>query len=371
MHITDTYPQVKTPSSSLITVEEIEKINKIPMLFILGKGRSGTSLLQNLLDANPGIIGGPESKFMVILYPRYAHIKKWKESDIIDFVEKLYIEPLFATLWHIDKKELTNILLAAKDVASYPLLCKMVYYQMRNGKENLTYISDKNPQYILYLNTLIKLFPEAKFVHIVREPRDNLYSELTSFKIKNVNFRACVWVGFNSIVEKRKKKEPGKYLTILYENLVADAEGTMKLVSDYLNIPFTSAMTQNKGPEWLIAHHERKGSADMEKIIHRNLMKPIDTSNIGKWKNKMTPYDQTIAEVLTGDFAKKVYGYDVDSSRNNKPVKISLFTILKSRFLYLIWVNFTRLRAKSFRFNLFYSKLKKRFNKNIPLWEYF
>jgi hypothetical protein len=358
------------PDTKPLTTEEIKQIKAIPMLFILGKGRSGTSLLQNLLDAHPGIIGGPESKFMVIFHPCFAHIKKWKETDIIDFVEKLYMEPLFTALWHLDKKELTKILLSAIDFADYTLLCKIVYYQMRKGKENLIYISDKNPQYIIHLKTISKLFPEAKFVHIVRDPLDNIYSEITSFRIGNVLFRACQWVGYNSIVEKRKEIEPGKYLTILYENLVSNTEGTMKLVCEYLDISFAGTMTQNQSPDWLKAHQERMGIAENERMIHRNLMKPIDTSNVGKWKNKMDPYDQMIAEVVTGSFAKKMYRYDIDSNRNNKSLKVSPFTILKGKCVYLIWQEFTRLKAKSFRFNLFYSKLKRK-NRKVPIWEYF
>jgi hypothetical protein len=354
-----------------LSIEEVKRIKTIPMLFILGKGRSGTSLLQNLLDAHPGVVGGPESKFMILFYPRFAHIKKWTEKDIIRFVEMLYIEPLFATLWHLDKKELTEILLYAKDIADYSLLCKMIYYQMGKGKENLLYLSDKNPEHILYIDTLLKIVPDAKFVHIVREPRDNIYSQMTSFNIKNSLYRANQWLGYNSIVEKRKQKEPGKILTILYENLVTDTEGTMKKVCDFLAIPFTPSITQNKEPEWLNAHLERTDVTEKETLIHRNLLKPINASNIGKWKNKMNPYDQAVTEIVTGDFAKKMYGYDIDNNRQNKPVKVSILNLMKGKLVYYTWQEFTKLKFKSFRFNLFYSKLKRRWNKNVPLWEYF
>lgn len=353
-----------------IDLKELEKLKKIKMVFILGKGRSGTSLLQNLLDAHPGISAGPESRFAAIFYPCFAHIKKWKEQDIIHFVEKLYIEPLFNTFWQLDKQNLTETLLSVADIADYGLLCKIVYYQMRNGKENILYISDKNPEYILYLDTIEKIFPGATYLHIVREPRDNIYSQITSFNEKNTKFRAFQWISYNSIVEKRKKSEPDRYLTVLYEDLVRDTERTMKAVCDFLHIPFYKAMIQNRIPVWLNSHAERKG-LDREKMIHRNLLKPISISNIGKWKNNMLPYDQAITEIITGDFAHKIYGYEIDSNRKNKPVKISWFTLLKGKWVYYIWQNFTQLKAKSFRFNLFYSRVRKRLKKNVPLWEAF
>jgi len=184
-------------------------------------------------------------------------------------------------------------------------------------------------------------------------------------------FRAYQWVEYNAIVERRKKKEPGKYLTILYENLVIDTATTMKSVCDHLNISFSANMTENKSPDWLNTFQERKGVTDKEKTIHRNLLKPIDISNVGKWKNKMDPRDQTIAEVVAGDFAKKIYGYDIDNNRDNKPVKISSFDLLKGKYLYFLWQGFAQLKARSFRFNLFYSKLKRKVNKKVPIWEYF
>ena len=358
-------------ASTNITPEEVEYIKKIPMLFILGKGRSGTSLLQNLLNAHPRITAGPESRFAVIFYPLFGHIKKWKESDIIDFVNKLYLEPLFNLFWELDKNELTQTLLSVKDVASYELLCKIVYYQRSKGKDNLIYISDKNPEYVLYLDTIEKIFPEAKFVHIVREPRDNVYSQIISFKVRNIAFRAYQWLSYNMIVEERKKKEPSKYYTVLYENLVRDTEGTMKLICNFLHIDFEGTMVQNNAPQWLNSHIERRGITDKDKLIHRNLLKPINTSNVGKWKNKMTPNDQAITEIITGDYAHKVYGYDIDGNKDNKPVKISWLVMLKGRCLYYSWVWFSRKKATHFWFNLYYSRLKRKLMKNIPVWDYF
>jgi protein-tyrosine sulfotransferase len=354
-----------------ISVEELEYIRNIQMVFILGKGRSGTSLLQNLLDAHPAIVGGPESKFAVVFYPRFAHIKKWKESDIIDFIELLYIEPLFSTLWHIDKKELTKAFLSVAEYANYALLCKMVYYQLRRGKENLLYISDKNPEYVLYVDTILKIFPNAKFIHIVREPRDNIYSQLTSFKEKNTIFRANQWLRYNEIIEERKKKEPGRYLTVLYEKLVGNTEATMKLVCEYLQVPFVNGMVQNQSPEWLTSHQERVGVTDKENTIHRNLLKPINTSNVGKWKNKMNPYDQAVTEIITGDFAKKNYGYEIDSKQSDKSIKVSSLSLLKGKFIYNTWQKFTQFKTSSLRFNLFYSRLKRAIYKNTPIWEHF
>ena len=90
-----------------ITKEEFKKIKKIPMVFIMGKERSGTTLLQTLLDAHPNIVAPPESEFIVLLYPRFGKIKKWTKKKIYDFLEELYQEPWITKIWCINRTYLT------------------------------------------------------------------------------------------------------------------------------------------------------------------------------------------------------------------------------------------------------------------------
>jgi protein-tyrosine sulfotransferase len=354
-----------------IPIEELNRIKEIPMVFILGKGRSGTSLLQNMLDAHPAIIGPPESKFAVLFYPRFSDIKKWKDSDILLFAQSLYMEPLFASLWHVDKEELTSKLLSVKEYANYSLLCKIVYYQLRKEKEKVLLISDKNPQYVLFIDTILRIFPGAKFIHIVREPRDNIYSQIISFNEKNPVFRAYQWVGFNQIIEQKKKSLPERFFQVKYENLVENPEKVMQSMSKFLEIPFSAEMTQNKKPEILEAQLAQSGMEKKGGEIHKELLRPVNTSNIGKWKKGMTEFDRKVTETITSDYATRTYGYEIYPDPDNKII-VSRFQLLKGKCLYHIWQKFTRLRFKNFQFNLLYSKVKRAIKKEkLPLWEYF
>ncbi|HTA26361.1 MAG TPA: sulfotransferase [Bacteroidia bacterium] len=354
-----------------LTAKDIEYIKTIPMIFILGRERSGTSLLQNLLDSHPNIIGTPESKFIPLLAPRFLHIKKWTEKDIKDFAEALYIEPMFSNFWHLDKEQLTKNLLLAKDSASYGFLCKIVYYHLRRDKEKILLISDKNPSFILHIRTLLKIYPDARFVHIIREPRDNVYSQMKAFDARNTIFSAQKWLGFNQRVERFKKRMPEKFYTIIYENMVTETEAIMKGLCQFLKIPYSTAMIENVFPEWLSAHLERKGKVDMENMVHKGLLSPINTSNVGKWKGKMSAYDQAATEAVTADFARKTYGYDIQIDPTNK-VKISGFKVFKGKCIYYVWQAFTQARYMSLKFNLMYSKRKQgKKGKDLPLWEHF
>jgi protein-tyrosine sulfotransferase len=351
--------------------EEAEKIKNIQMLFILGKGRSGTSLLQNMLNAHPAVVGPPESKFAVIFYPKFAHIKKWTEKDVLNFIECLYSEALFAGVWNVDKKVLTEKLLAIKDEADYGLLCKAVYYMVRKSKENVLYISEKNPQYILFIDTLLKIFPQARFVHIVREPRDNIYSHLISFNEKNTIFRAYQWVAFNSIIEEAKKRLQGRFFSLKYEELVNETEKNMRGLCDFLHIPFMPEITQNRPPEALEGDSLKGELMEQARVIHKELLKPINTSNIGKWKQGMSEFDRTATEIITADYARKTYGCDIDA-KSEGGTGISSFRLMRGRWLYYTWQTFTRWRYKNYTINLTYSRIKRSIMKDkLAVWEYF
>lgn len=351
-----------------LPIEELNKIKAIPMVFIIGKSRSGTSLLQNMLDLHPAIIGPTESKFVVLLYPRFCRIKKWKEADILRFIESLYIEPLFARIWRIDRKELTEKLLSIKEYADYSLLCKIVYYQARKAKENVLLISDKNPQYVLFLDTLLKIFPDARFVHIVREPRDNIYSHIISFNDKNPVFGAYHWLYFNKIIEAKKRMIPERFFSIKYEGLVSNPQVVMQSLCEFLKIPFNIEMTRNKNPEVIKAQIGRSGSTP---LFHKELLRPLNTSNIGKWKNGMSEFARSVTEIVTAEYAMKMYGYETGGDSDAR-MKVPHWKILKGKYLYVTWQAFTRTRFKNFRVNLLYSKIIRFIRKDkIRLWEYF
>ena len=302
------------------------------MVFVMGKERSGTTLLQTFLDGHPNIVAPPESEFVALLYPRFGKIKRWTEKDIYNFIEELYKEPWITKIWRIDRKLLTSILLSIKDEADYSSICKVIYYCMRGEKQNILLIADKNPIYILLINTLSTIFPEAKFIHLVREPRDNVSSHLNSFKVNNVRFVSMKWLAYNTILNKAQMRFPGKFHTLLYENMVTEPELEMKKLCTFLNIAFDDRMVHNAFPERLKNFGEQKLIFDRALDIHANLLKPVNTSNIGKWKTGMSAERIQIVEAITGAFASKNYKYEI-----SKPTSISGSTrikIFKSRIIY-------------------------------------
>jgi len=338
------------------------------MVFVMGKERSGTTLLQTFLGGNPNIVAPPEYDFIVLLYPRFGKIKKWREKDILDFIEQLYAEQWISKVWHLDRDLLTSILLSIKDQADYPCICKVVYYCMRGTKENILWISDKNPMYVLFIKTILKIFPDAKFIHLIRDPRDNVNSHLQAFSVTNVKFITMKWLSYNTILLKSRNKYPEKCYAVLYEDLVQDPEACMKGICGFLKISFTDKMIQNTFPSRLENLGNQKELLGSAKAIHANLLKPVNTSNIGKWKTGMPPEDIGIVEKITGDFASKNFNYIMSEGYNKTSTRINI-QILKAKIIYYSWQFFTRMKFKSYRFNIFYTRTNLRIGRQTRVFE--
>jgi len=350
--------------------KEANNIKEIPIVFILGHGRSGTTLLQSLMNSHPNIIAPPEYDFIAYLYPRFGKIRHWKENDILEFVDALFFNPLFS-LWLLDRKQVTENLLAVVEFADYALLCKTVIYQMKRDKEKVKLLSDKNPINSLFVKKLLKIFPEAKFIHVVRDSRDSVNGHIKRLRNKNSFFLAWRWKRYNSLIETNKKQFPHKFFTIKYENMVRNMEETLISLSAFLTIPFHSSMLQNTPPQGLQSLHDNKFFEDLSpdrrnalfkelKSAHENSLSPVNLTHIEKWKHEMDPRDIAITEIITGKFAKSTYGYEFEVKRNTQ--KISKFQLLKSMWMYYSWEVFTRLRYNFYRFN---TKYKARVIRNI------
>lgn len=337
------------------TAKRFDEIKKIPMVFILGKERSGTTLLQTFVGGHPNIIAPPESEFIVLLYPKFGKIKKWTEKNILDFIEELYKELWIIKMWRIDRESLTTLLLSIKDDADYASLCKVIYYCMGNGKEKVLWLADKNPIYMLFSNTLLKIFPDAKFIHLVRDPRDNVYSHRKSFGGGNVGFISQKWLAYNYITEKDKIKKPERYFTLSYEKMVEAPETSMQNLCKFLGISYHEKMVKNTFPEFLKTFGKQHLILEKAKELHHSLLQPVNISHIGKWNN-MSSEDIKIIEKITGDFAKKIFNYGM-GEHSGEISAIANIKVFKSKIIYRSWQLFTRMRYRNYTLNRFYRKM--------------
>jgi len=306
----------------------------IPFFFIIGRPRTGTTLLRSLFDAHPNVRIPWECQFVLNLYPKYGKLKHWNLETLEHFYSDLLKQWQFSA-WNIDHDKLQSDLQACAGEMSYAMICQVVYLNHISfyPKEEIRLIGDKNHGYTIYTDRLLKLFPDAKFVYILRDYRDTFQS------VKNVDFELPVvsvvvykWKYFYKKALQAGKKHPGSFYFIRYEDLVTNPEDHLRKICEFLGVPFVPEVFdfyKMKGKA------EEKYPADILQKHHKSLFNPVNTSRVGLWEKSMSERQVKIADHVAGVFADKA-GY----KRKYKGLNLWIALIASpgvcyARFLYL------------------------------------
>ncbi len=117
------------------------------LIFIGGSPRSGTTLVQNMLDSHPLILGGPEFLHL----PNVINLRRTIHSSI--------------------SREWIDIICTRDDVDRYIISSIKKLFLPLADKYQCEFYSEKTPENILVFSELIELFPEAYFIQVIRDPR--------------------------------------------------------------------------------------------------------------------------------------------------------------------------------------------------------
>ncbi len=312
-----------------------QQVANIPVFFILGRPRSGTTLLRTLFDAHPNVATPVECAFIINMRQKYAGITHWSKELLLEFHEDVQKHIKFDT-WNIDLDRMKADLQDCAGENTFQNICKVVYFDYISlfPKEEIKWIGDKNPVYATYTPELLKLFPDSKFIHLVRDPRDNIIS------LKNVDFEgpftallAYRWVHSARKLFHIKKKYPGKFYTIRYEDLVTEPQRYYREMCDFLSIPYNDIVFD---------FYKKQGEAmqkfNIEKMMkyHKSLFSPINNSKVNLWKTQLPDRDIRITEFVAGKWTRK-YGYERKYRHAGlKAVVVSIPWLIYGRSLYLL-----------------------------------
>ncbi|HET8837871.1 MAG TPA: sulfotransferase [Flavobacteriaceae bacterium] len=272
----------------------------IEMVFVVCSGRSGSTLLQSMFDAHPNICAPIESKFVLHLVGKYGENQNWDEETISSYCTDLYSNRKFRLFWKIQKNTLLKAF-SNYSVKSFEDACKVVYLSFPSffNKGKIQIIVDKNPLHIRFMDKLSTIFPNAKFIHLIRDPRAVYNSRREAFNEKSAFLHANRWNLENSLALNFQKENPQKYYRMFYEKLILNPEETLKGTTDFMNVSFNENM--------LSGHKRFKERIAENKYLnlvhHRNIAKPVMSENIEKWRIEVDPKNIRIIEAITFDLA--------------------------------------------------------------------
>lgn len=270
-------------------------------LFIVGVGRSGTSLLQSMLAAHTEIVSLPETGFLRReVFSGTGEAKTWSQ-------------------WTADDARLSRVTSAAQDLVRGfssdtgrdSIAAETLYEAVRAAYVDTyagdapCYLLDKDPRLIEFLPAVFARYPDAQIVHIVRDPRDVVLSKEKAAWSARRPWWFNLLIGVVQLQEMYRMLAPPcvwRVISVRYEDLLSDTSATLRRITDELDLHFDYGM---------LAYGDTANElrADDEASWKDNVSGPLLTGNSGKWRTAMSPLRQAICDRLAGRELRRG-GYD-------------------------------------------------------------
>jgi hypothetical protein len=294
-----------------------------PVPFIVGVGRSGTTLLRLMLDSHPELTIPPETHFVPDLVAaadaRGASPESVLEA-IVSSKQSGWVESGVAEADMLQRlRELHPLDAGGALRAFYGL------YAERHGKPRY---GDKTPIYVTAIGAIAPALPEARFIHMIRDGRDVALStnkrlvELRNSKPVPIEKMAKRWR--DRIVAAREVPiQPGRYLELRYEDLVLETEPALHRVCERIELGFDPVMLtyhQRAGDrlQEMNRDHDRSGgrrgalSGEERMKAHALTTAPPQADRTDVWKTDMSAADRATFESVAGELLDEL-GYETGS----------------------------------------------------------
>jgi tetratricopeptide (TPR) repeat protein len=269
-------------------------------IFIIGFVRSGSTLLERILDSHPMIVGTGENS---VFNGRLDDIRNQiveasvsgRDNAISDLTKRLGEEVVdeMKNRWEIIDQ---NMVKDANETRKDP---KRFVDKMLTNYYNVGFIH--------------MLYPNALILHVVREPMDTLFSAYKhEFPSGTLDYTsdfkslAELYSAYRDIMDHWDVQLPGRVTHILYQDMVKDTERIAKAIIEEVGLPWD---------ESVLAFHKKKHAVNT--LSSTQVRKGIYTSGIDSWKryeNELQPLVR-----LVGDY----FTYKVSTSLSNYKAQVA------------------------------------------------
>lgn len=240
--------------------------------FVIGAGRSGTTLLRLILTGHSRLHIPPETWFLQPLVrdlPLRGTLTLAQQERGIGIMVRHERWPDLG----IAEADLRRAV-AALPAPTLAELISTVYRQAlaRSGKVR---IGDKTPHYFSIVPELLTLYPEAKFIHLIRDGRDVAMSWIDAGWQRYYE-RGFEWPRAMTLLGRF----PDAVLVVHYEDLMRDAEASVRRICMFLGEDFEAGMLAWQQRTALVAERDRH--------LHARLMQPLSDDAIALWRRCLT-----------------------------------------------------------------------------------
>lgn len=292
-------------------------------LFIVGVGRSGTSLLHSMVAAHPLVAMLPETGFL----RRYCATRRarvvtpetvnaLRETD--ERLQRIPEECWRAAVSHANTGIAADVsassgadISGAFSVRLYRALLETAAPCIAATTTSaVRLVGDKDPRLVEYLPLVAALFPDAYVAHIVRDARDVLVSKMNAAWSQERDWRlnaAASRIHFDAGESWGRRLFGERYYRVQYETLIRKPEETLAALARWCGLEYDAEMLGFSDAA------ARLGGGKTEEW-KRETLGPLLTANTGKWRDALTERQIAVTEGICAPWFSRV-GYDSETRR--------------------------------------------------------
>ncbi len=246
------------------------------LFFIVGVGRSGTTLLMSMLNAHPDIGTPPETHFLT------QHVLPQRELSFSQLRERLAADSRFGRLG----LNLSDVLEPFED-GETPLALRSVYFRwldLWRSRSGVRLVGDKAPRYVEFLPLLKWVAPNARVIHLIRDPRSVFLSRTkAAWSADRQAWRHLV--AYCVQYSEGRTRGPAlfgeRYHEVRYESLITHPEAVLSEVAEFLGVAYDPAMLNfSESAAGIITEDEWDWK--------REAAGPLLRDNADKWKRELS-----------------------------------------------------------------------------------
>lgn len=253
--------------------------SKLPIVLIGGCGRSGTTLLREMLNRHSSLFCGPETSMFGLPF--------WPNN--------------ISKMWNIDETALISSAQHSPNLVDFA----ESFYIEQSSKAGKSRAADKTPNNIRVIGKLLTWFPEGRFIHIIRDGRDVACSLRNHPKEKIENGKIVPSLINRPITECAQRwlndtscgiayREHPRYHEIRYEDLVSDPEAVLRELCDFLKEEYQPCMVDPSA--------SKEDNMDVGRLVNnQNSKEKISNRSLGRWRTDLSADEKQEFDNVAGE----------------------------------------------------------------------
>lgn len=251
--------------------------------FLVYDSRSGSTFLANLLIKFVGAAIPPETNFITALLSKYEKETIDNDLDLKQTIDIIYEDNKFSD-WKLDRAELENYLDRSFPLTIRDLILQICTLYKQNNYPNSQFFGLKKGVYLTKHRQMKQLFPQAKYVGIIRDGRAVFNSKKHSiYSVTGKPFEtdperaAKEWCRIYGFLQEAVQKYPDEIIDIQYEKMIEDPDSVIAELREFFNI---SEVKEFGDKSYVIS--ERYGN------LHKNVKKEPLEKRITAWQETLS-----------------------------------------------------------------------------------